>query len=145
MESKALTEKGLIKEIKVHGDWILCEVPKVQTKVEGTTLDLELPKDIIAQKENELSSRWLYKVIGVGHLCTNVRVGDKVFIPHAALNFVDPMSKELVFLKEQDVMGSIQAEEFDLPIPISGLKLFTKEEAIEAAKGKSFLEIHSNE
>lgn len=142
---KALTEKGLVQCLTVHNDWVLCEVPKPETKVAGTTLDLQLPADIIEANKNELSSRWLYTVVGVGHTCTNVKVGDKIFIPMAVMNYVDPQSKELIFIKEGDIMGSIQKEPFELTNPLPAMKLFTKEEAINAAKGKNLLDLYEEE
>lgn len=142
---KALTEKGLVNCLTVHNDWVLCEVPKPQTKVEGTTLDLHLPAEMVEAKKNELSSRWLYTVIGVGHTCTNVRVGCRVFIPMGVLQYVDPQSKELVFCKEGDIMGSIQKEPFELTNPLPAMRLFTKEEAINAVKGNNYLELHEGE
>lgn len=139
---KALTEAGLVKSLTVHNDWVLCEVPKPQTKVEGTTLDLHLPAEMVEAKKNELSSRWLYTVVGVGHTCTNVRVGDRIFIPMAVMNYVDPQSKELIFIKEGDIMGSIQKESFELSNPLPAMRLFTEEEAINAAKGNNYLKLH---
>jgi len=137
----ALTEKGLVKEITVHNDWVLCEVPKVQDKVEGTSLNLDLPPELIAKNEQELSSRWLYKVVGVGHLCTNVKIGDKIFMPSAVLQYVDPKSKELVFCQEGSVMGSIQKEPFDLPHPLPVHYSMSKGEALQAAKGKNLTDM----
>lgn len=139
------TTKALIERIKVRGDLIILEVPKLGKTEKFGSLELHKTEEQIARENNEFSSRnRLYKVIAVGHLVSDFRVGDECFImPHALTAFLDGNERDLIYCRESDIVGSLQKEPFDFSIPLPIVYQVNEKEALGIAQGKSYLEIRN--
>jgi hypothetical protein len=110
----------------------------------GTTGTILKSEEQLARERNELTSRnRLYEVVAVGHLITDFRIGDKCFVmPHAIVSFIDKdTDKSLIWCREDDIIGSVQRDNFDFKVPIPIHYQISKKEAQALNEGDDFLAI----
>ena len=135
------TLKEIVQSIKVRGNFVILQVPRL-SKTMGTTGVVIKPQEQIDRERNELTSRnKLYEVIAVGHLVTDWKIGDKCFVmPHVITSFIDRKEDEsLIYCREDDIIGSIQRNSFEFKVPVPTHYPLTKKEAQAMNRGDDFL------
>ncbi len=137
------TVKEIVQSLKVRGDFVVLQVPSL-SKTMGTTGTILKSDEQLARERSELTSRnKLYEVIAVGHLVTDFRVGDKCFVmPYVITAFIDQEAdRSLVYCREDDILGSIQRNNFEFKVPVPIHYQINKKEAQALNQGDDFLAI----